>query len=85
MNKLELKKITEGLIDTFIKAGEVAKKISKKGVEITIKEDKSPVTNGDLAVDKLLREKIEILTPNTPIISEETIDFKIKNTKILFG
>tara|TARA_Y100000590_G_scaffold120134_1_gene137513 strand:+ start:306 stop:1091 length:786 start_codon:yes stop_codon:yes gene_type:complete len=82
--KLELKKITEELIDTFIEAGEVAKKISKKGVEITIKKDKSPVTNGDLAVDRLLREKIEILTPNIPIISEETIDFKIKNTKNTF-
>ena len=82
--KLELKKITEELINSFLEAGEIAKNISKKGVKITIKEDKSPVTDGDLAVDKLLREKIEILTPNIPIISEETVDFKIKNTTNTF-
>ena len=79
MNNLNLKSITEDLLDTFLKAGKIAKEISKRGVKITIKPDKSPVTDGDLAVDELLRNEIKRLTPNISIISEETVNFKIKN------
>ena len=79
MNNLELKSLAENLIDTFLNAGKIAKEISQKGVEIEIKADKSPVTNGDLAVDKLLQTKIKSVTPNIPIISEETVNFDIKN------
>ena len=79
MNNLNLKNITENLIDTFLKAGKIAKEISDRGAKITIKADKSPVTDGDLAVDKLLRTKIKSLTPNIPVVSEETVDLNIKN------
>ncbi len=54
---MNLKNIAENFIDTFIKAGKLAKEISHRGVKITIKADKSPVTDGDLAVDELLRKK----------------------------
>ena len=57
----------------------MAKEISRRGVKITIKTDKSPVTDGDLAVDQLLRDKIAHLTSDIPIISEETVDVEIKN------
>ena len=79
MNSLDLKKTAEDLIDTFLEAGKIAKEISHKGVEILIKPDNSPVTNGDLAVDKLLQTKIKSFNPNIPIISEETVNFDIKN------
>ena len=79
MNNLDLKSTAENLIDTFLNAGKIAKEISQKGVKIVIKADKSPVTNGDLAVDKLLQTKIKSFTPNIPIISEETVNFDIKN------
>ena len=74
MNNLDKKKIVENLLDTFLEAGKIAKKISKQGVKITIKPDNSPVTDGDIAVDELLRKKISHLTPNIPIISEETVN-----------
>ncbi len=79
MNKLELEKIIRELLDTFLLAGNEAKKISEKGVKIKIKPDKTPVTDGDIKVDQLLRGKIEKLTPNIPIISEETVNLKIAN------
>ena len=79
MNNINFKATIENLIDTFLEAGKIAKKISIKGVKITIKPDKSPVTDGDLVVDKILRKKIEDLTPNIPIISEETVNLNIKN------
>jgi len=81
LNNLNLKNTAEGLIDTFLKAGKIAKEISQQGVKITIKADKSPVTDGDLAVDELLRTKIKSFTPNIPIISEETVDLNIKIKK----
>ena len=58
MNNLNLKNTAEDLIDIFLKAGKIAKEISQRGVKITIKADKSPVTDGDLAVDDILRTKI---------------------------
>jgi len=79
LNKLNFKKITEELIDTFLEAGNIAKEISKRGVKISIKADKSPVTDGDIAVDKILRNKIKSLTKNIPIVSEETVDLNNKN------
>ena len=59
LNNLNLKNISEEFLDTFIEAGKIAKDISRRGVKITIKADKSPVTDGDLAVNRLLTEKID--------------------------
>ena len=84
MNNLNLKNIAEELLDTFLEAGKIAKEISRRGVKITIKADKSPVTDGDLAVDQLLRDKIAYLTPDVPIISEETVNIEIKNQNKTF-
>ena len=84
MNRDELKKIAENLIDTFNVAGQDSIDLYKKGLNIEIKEDKSPVSNGDLRVNDLITNKIKKLTPNIPIISEETVDLKIKNTADVF-
>ena len=66
---MNLKNTAENLIETFLKAGKIAKEISKRGVKITIKEDKSPVSNGDLRVNELLSKKISEFTPNIKKIS----------------
>ena len=84
MTRDELKKIAEGLIDTFNIAGQESIDLHKKGLKIEIKEDKSPVSNGDLRVNDLITNKIKKLTPNIPIVSEETVDLKIKNTASVF-
>ena len=84
MNNLDLKNIAENLINTFLEAGKVAEEISKKGVKIVIKADKSPVTDGDLEVDKMLKTKIISETPDIPIISEESVNLNIKNTDKTF-
>jgi len=76
----ELKIISESLINTFNEAGKISIDLYKKGLKIEIKEDKSPVSNGDLQVNELITSKIKELTPNIPIISEETVDLKVKNT-----
>ena len=84
MKTSQLKSISENLIDTFNDAGKVAIDLYKKGLKIEIKEDKSPVSNGDLKVNELITNKIKELTPNLPIVSEETVNLKIKNKAKIF-
>ena len=84
MNKNELKKIAENLIDTFNIAGQESIDLYKKGLKIKIKEDKSPVSNGDLRTNELITKKIIELTPNIPIVSEESVDLKKRNTAKIF-
>lgn len=72
----QTKQITLNLIDTFEYASKVALDLRKKGLKKIIKSDKTPVTNGDIEVNKILTKKISELTPKIPIISEETADNK---------
>ena len=84
MNKDELRILAEGLIETFDYAGKESVRIYQEGLKIQIKEDRSPVSNGDLRVNELISRRISEVTPNIPIISEETVDLKIKNTSKIF-
>ena len=82
MTELNLKKITEELIETFIYAGEISLELREKGLIKKIKSDNTPVSNGDLEVNKIITNKLKKITPNIPIVSEETSDNKsIKNLK----
>ena len=80
MNIDELKNLTESLLETFVNAGQKAIELRNKGLKTTLKSDNSPVTNGDLEVNKLLTERIITTTPNIPLISEETVNLS-KNNK----
>ena len=84
MNSNELKVIAEGLIKTFEYAGKESIRLYNEGLKIEIKEDKSPVSNGDLLVNEIVSKKISELTPNIKIISEETVDLNVKNTSKVF-
>ena len=84
MNKDELKKLTDGLLETFVMAGEETIKLYNEGLKIEIKEDNSPVSNGDLRVNELITNKIFELTPEIPIVSEETVDLGKKNNSKIF-
>jgi len=79
MNLEEAKKITESLLETFNKGGQISLDLRKKGLKKEIKKDGTPVTNGDIEVNNLLISKISKITPNLPIVSEETSDNKDKN------
>jgi 3'(2'), 5'-bisphosphate nucleotidase len=76
MNTEEAKRITHSLIDTFDEAGNVALNLREKGLKKEIKSDNTPVSNGDIEVNKILIKKISELTPNIKIVSEENLDHK---------
>ena len=84
MNRDELRILAEGLIETFDYAGKESVRLYQEGLKIQIKNDRSPVSNGDLRVNELISRRISELTPNIPVISEETVDLKIKNTSKIF-
>ena len=71
MNIEETKKITLPLLDTFNKAGDLALNLREAGLKKEIKSDNSPVSNGDIEVNKILTKKISEITPNIVIVSEE--------------
>ncbi len=72
MNETNIKKIIENLIDTFLNAGKVALNLRNKGLTKEIKSDNTPVSNGDMEVNKLITKKLNELTPEIPIVSEES-------------
>ena len=76
---MDIKLIVEHLIDAFISAGDLSLDLRDKGLKKEIKSDNTPVSNGDLEVNKFITEQISKITPDIPIISEETSDHKDNN------
>jgi 3'(2'), 5'-bisphosphate nucleotidase len=76
MNIEETKKITFSLIETFNEAGKIALRLREAGLKKEIKSDNTPVSNGDIEVNKILTKKISEITPNIVIVSEENISHK---------
>ena len=81
MNKINIKQTVENLIDTFLDAGRLSLELRKKGLIKEIKSDNTPVSNGDLEVNKLITRKINQLNPDVPLVSEETSENK-SNTNL---
>ena len=79
MDETKVKNIIESLIDTFLIAGDLSIQLRNEGLQKEIKSDNTPVSNGDLEVNKILTKKILKLTPDIPIVSEETSHNKSKD------
>ena len=73
---MDIKIIVEKLINPFLEAGNLSISLREKGLKKEIKSDNTPVSNGDLEVNKLITKKLSEITPEIPIISEETSDNK---------
>ena len=78
MSKINIKIVIENLIDTFLNAGKISLKLREEGLTKKIKSDNTPVSNGDLEVDKIITKKILELTPTIPVVSEETSENRLK-------
>ena len=76
---MNLKKIVEDLIECFLTAGNLSIELRKKGLIKKVKSDNTPVSNGDLEVNNLISKVISKITPEIPIISEESLDNKDKS------
>ena len=82
MTKIDIKGTVEDLINIFFKAGKISLELRGKGLIKETKPDNTPVTNGDLEVNKIICDEITKSTPQIPIVSEETNENKsTKNLK----
>ena len=59
--------------NTAIKAGEEILKYYEKNIEVTHKEDSSPLTKADLASNKIIMNALQQLDRTIPILSEESL------------
>lgn len=62
------------LRDLAERAGEAALVYYTETMEVQEKDDQTPLTQADLAADKVIREALEAETPDIPIVSEEGVD-----------
>ena len=58
MNDIKIREIIERLINTFIEAGNVSLDLRKKGLNKEVKSDDTPVSNGDLEVNRIVTQKL---------------------------
>ena len=58
MDKINIKEIVENLIETFLNAGKLSLELRDRGLTKKIKSDNTPVSNGDIEVNKIITEKI---------------------------
>ena len=62
------------LIDVARQAGALALECQARGLTVASKDDRSPVTDGDFAVNALLKERLLGARPDYGWLSEETVD-----------
>jgi 3'(2'), 5'-bisphosphate nucleotidase len=52
---------------------------AQKKIKVTQKENHTPVTEADIIAHHIIYNRIKVLTPNTPIVSEESSTSNIQN------
>lgn len=72
MNKSNLKKLLDETVKLSKLAGDEILKIYDTNFEIKTKDDQSPLTAADMASHNCLVEGLQKLTPEIPILSEES-------------
>jgi 3'(2'), 5'-bisphosphate nucleotidase len=71
---LMLKQLLPQVIDIAKEAGSAIMRIyAQSGNEVAYKADNSPLTEADLASDRLIIEGLTRITPNLPILTEESV------------
>ena len=72
-NKYNLLDITNAVIEIVRNAGDIIMEVYQMDFEIISKEDNSPLTQADLASNEVIVSRLMALTPEIPIISEESV------------
>jgi 3'(2'), 5'-bisphosphate nucleotidase len=63
----------EPLTDLVIEAGAAILAVNRHGMKVDGKTDGSPVTEADLAADRIIRDGLARLVPEVPTLSEECV------------
>jgi 3'(2'), 5'-bisphosphate nucleotidase len=68
----ELKNLVHEVNEVAHSSGSIIRKYFHTSYDVDIKDDKSPVTTADIAANEYIEQKLSILTPDIPRISEES-------------
>lgn len=78
----EFSTLPSEIISIARQAGEAIMQVYSGEIEISRKQDDSPLTHADMAAHHIIEAALKRLTPELPILSEESasIDFSIRST-----
>lgn len=68
----ELKKLLPEVNQIAREAGKIIQRYFNSDYDITLKEDRSPVTTADLAANEYIEQELQTLTPDIPRLTEES-------------
>lgn len=66
--------LIEPLTELVIRAGDAILSVNRNAMNVAGKADGSPVTDADLAADRIIAEGLARLVPEIPVLSEERVD-----------
>lgn len=69
---MELESLRESVLDLVREAGRAILAIYRRDFEVTSKDDRSPLTEADLAAHRILAAGLARLEPISPVLSEES-------------
>ncbi|GLQ05818.1 3'(2'),5'-bisphosphate nucleotidase CysQ [Sneathiella chinensis] len=70
---LDRPSVTENLVRIAIEAGEKILAIYNQDFDVQTKNDASPVTEADVAAEKVILSGLKDLTPDIPVLAEESV------------
>ena len=73
MNKTDLNPYLQSVCNIAIEAGLIINSYYKLNTDVTFKEDRSPLTEADLASNKFIINSLSELSSDIPILSEESL------------
>ncbi len=71
MEKHDLKELLDPVIQIAYQAGKVIMEVYDAGFSVEHKSDHTPVTEADMAANKIIESSLKELTPHLPILTEE--------------
>lgn len=74
MTESDLGVFAEAISEIAVEAGKAILEIYVQEFEVTQKEDESPLTQADLASHRIICDALARLTPDIPVLSEESSD-----------
>ncbi len=81
MNDINLEYLCHNAIDIARQAGEKILDIYNSGFDVEKKADQTPLTTADIAAHKLIAKQLMQLTPEIPILSEESENIPFSTRK----
>jgi 3'(2'), 5'-bisphosphate nucleotidase len=74
MSKRTLSRLAAAIADIAITAGQAILDVYRQDFDVVQKADESPLTQADLASHRVIRDALARLTPDMPLLSEESAD-----------